>query len=202
MYTPQYQLDDLEEDGKKIIDSFAGEYEYLSNFYPVQIFFRGHWYPTVENAFQSQKDDDEFYQLQFRTSAEILYFHQCINGAHIKFDHIKIYELTPGQAKRAGRKCELKKDWEKIKVPLMDELVDIKFNNPILEKRLLQTDDAILIEGNTWDDQFWGVCGGVGLNMLGKSIMKARRRRQFFKYVYNTDIPILKVNYEKKGKRI
>lgn len=117
-------------------------------------------------------------------------------------DEIKIFELTPGQAKRAGHKGKLREDWEKVRVPLMDELVDLKFYHPALEKRLMNTGAAILVEGNTWGDQFWGVCNGVGQNKLGESLMKARRRRQFFKYVYKTDIPVLKINYEKEGGRI
>ena len=31
-----------------------------------------------------------------------------------------------------------------------------------------------LVEGNTWGDRFWGVCGGVGLNWLGRLLMQVR----------------------------
>ena len=31
-----------------------------------------------------------------------------------------------------------------------------------------------LIEGNVWNDTFWGVCNGKGHNHLGKILMKVR----------------------------
>lgn len=38
----------------------------------------------------------------------------------------------------------------------------------------LATGDAILIEGNTWGDRFWGVCEGFGQNHLGHVLMRVR----------------------------
>jgi predicted NAD-dependent protein-ADP-ribosyltransferase YbiA (DUF1768 family) len=29
-------------------------------------------------------------------------------------------------------------------------------------------------EGNTWNDRFWGVCRGSGLNHLGRILMEVR----------------------------
>ena len=54
-----------------------------------------------------------------------------------------------------------------------------KFSNMMLEKRLLYTQDALLVEGNNWGDKFWGMVmnmNGVfeGLNMLGKILMQIR----------------------------
>jgi predicted NAD-dependent protein-ADP-ribosyltransferase YbiA (DUF1768 family) len=43
---------------------------------------------------------------------------------------------------------------------------------------LLETKDATLIEGNTWGDQYWGVCAGVGENHLGKLLMQIRSELQ------------------------
>jgi hypothetical protein len=34
--------------------------------------------------------------------------------------------------------------------------------------------DARLVEGNTWNDRYWGVCRGVGQNKLGHLLMKLR----------------------------
>jgi hypothetical protein len=202
MYTPQYKVDDLLDEGYEVIDSFTGEYDFLSNFYSHPIFFRGHWYPTTEHAFHSQKNDSELYQVKLRTLAEILYFHQCMNHARVQFDHIKFNELTPGQAKRAGRGVELRKDWEEIKIPLMDEVTDIKFNDPVLGRKLFNTGTAVLIEGNTWGDQFWGTCMGEGRNELGQCLMRKRTKLSFFRYVETTDLETIKHNYEKEGRRI
>ena len=57
----------------------------------------------------------------------------------------------------------------------MQEIVQAKFEqNPVLAKWLLNTGDAKLIEGNTWNDRYWGVCAGIGQNKLGKILMKVR----------------------------
>lgn len=65
---------------------------------------------------------------------------------------------TPGLAKRAGRAVELRKDWEKVKVDIMRDAVELKFAIPELREKLLATGDANFIEGNTWHDNFWGKC--------------------------------------------
>ena len=57
----------------------------------------------------------------------------------------------------------------------MEEALRIKFSNPKLRKALLDTGDEYLEEGNTWGDQYWGVCNGVGKNKLGKLLMKIRQ---------------------------
>jgi ribA/ribD-fused uncharacterized protein len=118
--------------------------------------------PTVEHAFQAWKAKDE---------------------AHIKW---VLAANTPGQAKRRGRQVELRDDWLSIRVAVMDSLLRIKFKplatgspfappfNP-LSVMLVATGDAELIEGNTWNDTFWGVCRGKGENHLGKLLMQIRK---------------------------
>ncbi len=49
-----------------------------------------------------------------------------------------------------------------------------KFQHPELAALLRATDDAELIEGNTWGDTFWGVCKGKGANNLGRMLMEIR----------------------------
>lgn len=57
----------------------------------------------------------------------------------------------------------------------MTEVVEAKFTyNPNLKQMLLDTGDAELVEGNTWNDKYWGVCKGVGQNKLGKILMMLR----------------------------
>ena len=53
-------------------------------------------------------------------------------------------------------------------------LLRIKFSNKRLEHLLLNTEDAILIEGNWWGDKFWGVCRGEGQNWFGHLLMSLR----------------------------
>ena len=43
-----------------------------------------------------------------------------------------------------------------------------------MTRALMDTGDAELIEGNNWNDTFWGVCNNAGENNLGKLLMKIR----------------------------
>lgn len=147
-----------DEDSMKI-DSFSGKYRFLSNFYRCYIEYEGITYPSVEHAYQAAKTLS-------------------------KNERSRIAAMsTPGEAKRAGRQVKLRADWEQVKVAIMLELLRKKFDpdalgayapNETKAAALLATGDAELIEGNTWGDRFWGVCGGVGENMLGKLLMQVR----------------------------
>jgi ribA/ribD-fused uncharacterized protein len=137
---------------KTIIDSFDSKYAFLSNFFPCIIEFDGNDFPSVEHAFQAAKTRD-------------------------KQEQFKIWQAaTPGKAKREGRKVTLREDWEEIKRDYMKEFIHQKFQDEALRKMLLATGDAELIEGNYWNDTYWGVCNGVGQNWLGKILMEERRR--------------------------
>lgn len=74
----------------------------------------------------------------------------------------------------------LRPDWEYIRVDVMTELVRKKFSQEPLRSQLIATGDAELIEGNWWNDTFWGVCNGVGENNLGKILMKVRDEIRYF----------------------
>lgn len=137
----------------RVIDKFENENRFLSNFYPCKswVIYRGVGCPTVENAYQASKTNDY--------------------AVYIKFIHI-----TPGQAKRLGRTIELSYRFNERKVEIMLYLVWRKFyDNKDLRDMLLKTGDAILIEGNTWGDTFWGMCNGKGENWLGRILMTVRK---------------------------
>lgn len=136
------------------IDSFTGEFAFLSNFFPSAIVWGGVSYPTLEHAFQAAKTD------RAEERAKIL---SC---------------PTPGGAKRMGKKVKLRPDWENVKLKVMEELVRQKFADPELKAKLLLTRDRVLIEGNHWNDTFWGVCRGKGRNHLGRTLMKVREELQ------------------------
>jgi N-glycosidase YbiA len=132
------------------IDSFEGTNRFLSNFHPSPMEVEGHTFSNVEAAFQAHKyPRDEWH----------------------KFDG-----LTPGQAKRLGRKGTLPPNWDEEKVNVMSRLLKIKFSDTILKEKLLSTREAELVEGNTWGDTYWGVCAGEGQNMLGKLLMELRKQ--------------------------
>ena len=133
----------------KPITSFRGKNEFLSNMYPCYISYEGKIYPSVEHAFQAAKTLDP---------EERILFQIC-----------ETYRI-----KQLGKSVELRSDWETVKVSVMKELIKTKFSDPILAKKLVDTGDAELVEGNTWGDTFWGVCKSKGENHLGKLLMEVR----------------------------
>ena len=57
----------------------------------------------------------------------------------------------------------------------MEEIIYEKFNQNLdLKAKLLETGNAELEEGNTWGDTCWGICNGIGKNMLGQILMRVR----------------------------
>ncbi len=90
-----------------------------------------------------------------------------------------------GGAKRLGQSIRVRTDWEEIKYQTMVRLILAKFlDHPELAQQLLETGDALLVEGNTWHDNTWGncVCGSRdrpacvawGDNWLGQILMNVR----------------------------
>ena len=137
------------------IESFKGEYAFLSNFHYAPMGAMGLIWPYLENAYQAAKLDPSIPNL---------------NEMRIQFRDCQY----PGLAKNLGRRITKRSDWENIKVPVMRSLLKIKFKDPTLRQKLLTTGDRELIEGNWWRDTFWGVCNGVGENHLGKLLMEIR----------------------------
>lgn len=132
------------------IDSFDGNFDFLSNFFVEE---DG---STVEHLYQASKTLD-------------LGWREAILAAP-----------TPGKAKRLGSKAPLRKDWEQVKVQIMFDLVRKKFKNKTLAIKLIDTFPTELIEGNTWHDNFWGNCScpkcrnKTKSNMLGFILMQIR----------------------------
>lgn len=130
------------------ITIFKGDYFFLSNFYVAPVVYQGIRFENNEAAFQAAKCPERMRDF-------------C--------------GLNPQRAKRLGRHVELRPDWETVKYDVMYQVCKAKFTqNPDLLNKLLATGDAELVEGNTWGDQVWGVCKGVGENHLGKTLMRVR----------------------------
>lgn len=128
---------------------FRNEYNYLSNMYSSPIKLNGLVFGSAEAAFQAYK---------------------CTNLKDV--EHIAT--LSGVEAKRYGRKVELKPDWNTFRLTAMKHVVRQKFiQNPHLAAKLLATTEHIQ-EDNTWNDTFWGVCNGRGQNHLGKILMDVR----------------------------
>jgi predicted NAD-dependent protein-ADP-ribosyltransferase YbiA (DUF1768 family) len=56
----------------------------------------------------------------------------------------------------------------------MYDICKLKFTKHNFAQKLLATGHQELVEGNTWNDIFWGRCRGIGKNNLGKILMKIR----------------------------
>lgn len=136
---------------EKEIKGFDGDYRFLSNFSDANVYFDGMFFFSTENAYQAAKTFDERKRKIFKV-------------------------LSAGQAKKEGRKLEIRSDWEKVKIEVMSVIVFDKFyRNKDLRQKLIETGDKYLEETNDWNDTFWGVCNGVGRNELGKILMKIRK---------------------------
>lgn len=136
---------------------FRGHFRAFSNFsaHPVTIY--GWTFPHGESAFHAQKYVDTDYWVQLQNA-------------------------TPKEAKDLGRSVPIDiREWERDRVGAMKLVVAAKAaQNDILRTLLHDTDDAILVEKNTWHDQFWGDCecpkhaGIVGQSQLGRIWMLQR----------------------------
>lgn len=143
------------------ITEFRGEFAFLSNFYLHPIEYEGRTFGSVEAAFQSAKCLDQEEKAMFTS-------------------------LAPYEAKYVGRRVKLRPDWNEVKDEVMFNLVMSKFNkNPDLKKKLLETGDAELIEGNYWHDNYWGACScrkcanKTKRNQLGKTLSGVRTWLRF-----------------------
>lgn len=135
---------------EQAIKQFRGDFFFLSNFYECPVTYKQLTYTNNEAAFQAQKCTSDSEKIQFT-------------------------KLNPSEAKKLGRRVNLRKDWEAVKVKIMEEIVREKFTqNTELADKLLATGDAYLEEGNTWGDRIWGTVNGSGANRLGVILMQIR----------------------------
>jgi ribA/ribD-fused uncharacterized protein len=151
-------------------DTPDNEWRFLSNFYVGEpIIFGDYVALTGEHLFQAMKARD---------------------GLHFR----KILATpTPSAAKAEGRHLlGLRPDWEKVKYDVMRVVLALKFRLSREEgRRLLATDNALLVEGTHWGDKVWGVAldkvedepgqswhTSPGRNWLGTLLM-ARRAELF-----------------------
>ena len=134
------------------IDQFKGKYIFLSNFYSAPVWMDGKMYSTVEHAYQAAKTMD-----------------------NLERDIIAC-AVTPGKAKQLGNNVRvLRPNWDNVKEAIMLDLLlkkFVPFNN--LAINLMDTYPYQLIEGNDWNDYYWGVCNKRGKNRLGELLMEVR----------------------------
>lgn len=140
-----------------MITYFRNNYWFLSNFYAGEepVWYNGRDYSTAEHAYQSAK------------------------AAHIRDALIIRNAVSPAEAKRLGKKVEMKSGWEDMKDEVMLDILLSKFKDPRLQAKLLATGGEKLVEGNYWHDNYWGSCHcdkckDKGKNVLGELLMEVR----------------------------
>lgn len=170
------------------IRSFRGTNEFLSNFYEAPVVMDATWtpakrweaippetYPTSEHAYQAQKAN-----FLGKSQAEAAALRAQMARAS-----------SPGVAKRiGGGKTAAGDAWRMTssqqavwneptnRVGVMAGVLSRKFQqHPDLAQKLLNTGDAVLVEGNDWGDTFFGVVNstGEGENWLGELLMLTRK---------------------------
>lgn len=177
--------------------SKSHEYGFLSNFWPCLIcsyqfvgrrgfnnnitggirkgvFKHEQWYLSSEHFYQSMKILTPYWNMKNL---------QCPTIMTMEFSKaLSIHRWIanapdPYYAFKAGRSLRKKDgfiqaDFDKIKVDVMRHGLSMKFENPELRQKLLDTDDAILHEDSP-TDMFWGK---KGKDMLGKLLMELREQ--------------------------
>ena len=129
-----------------MISRFRGNYDFLSNFYEHPVTVNGITYRNSEAAFQAQK---------------------CPARAK------EFTGLSGSEAKKLGRKVNIRPNWDLGRLGVMEEVLRAKFSDEELKQKLIATGDQELVEGNCWGDRYWGV-DKTGENNLGKLLMKIR----------------------------
>jgi nicotinate (nicotinamide) nucleotide adenylyltransferase len=135
-----------------MIDKFKGEYDFMSNRFHWRFEWQGLVYGSAEAAFQASKCKEEF---------ERLVFTHC----------------SPDKAALKGKDIVPSHDWEEARFEIMESIIRAKFEqNPILMRRLKETGNRLLINGNNKQETYWGVdlYSWQGENHLGKIIMNIR----------------------------
>jgi ribA/ribD-fused uncharacterized protein len=138
-----------------MIKQFTDEYAWLSNF---KLFEKPFLHDGIE-----YKSNEHFYQAMKTTNKEIR----------------KTISEHPGKGLKAfARSITLRPGWDSLKDDIMEIGLRYKFSeaNPTLRELLIATKNQHIMEGNWWNDTYWGVDlkTNNGRNKLGELLMKIR----------------------------
>lgn len=155
----QYRDPWLAEKFGEFIGFYPREFFVFDNFSSFRVLVDGVLYCTVEHAYQAIK----FLQ----TAPEIA---QQITDCYSAHDAQKI---------AYANKDRQRKDWDDVKLDIMEKLLRLKLEqNPYVKKKLLETGNLIICEDSP-KDSFWGIgANRDGRNELGKLWMKLRSELQ------------------------
>ena len=151
----QYRDRWLREKMDEVIGFYPREFYPFDNFSSFKVEWNGYLFSSVEEAYQvaSFMESDEELVEKIKKS------HSADEAQRIAY------------ANRDKRR----EDWDDVKISIMEELLRLKIEqNPYVKKKLLQTEDYMIVEDSPKDD-FWGWGPNRnGQNNLGKLWMKLR----------------------------
>ena len=131
--------------GYGAIREFRGSHRWLSNFWMEKLTHDGTVWRSAEHAYQAAKTDDRASRKRTHAAA------------------------TPAEAKRLGRRAPMRPGWETVGVDVMERILEAKFEHPELQRKLLATGDAVLVQGNWWGGVASGAsAGGRGGTSSGR----------------------------------
>lgn len=139
----------------KIIDSFTGEFKFLNNAFPCNVEYQAMDCKSAEHAYQMAKMID----------ADSL-------DRNLHMDIADADTIT--KARRLGRSKPVSSGWDQLRLNVMEQILESKFENFELGIQLMLTGDAQLVQGME-NDLFWGQnSAGLGENQMGLLLMKVR----------------------------
>ena len=151
----QYRDTWLAEKMEDVIGFYPREFYALDNFSSFKVEWNGYLYSSLEEAYQAAS---------FMGSDENLV--ETMKKSHSAHEAQKI---------ASENRNKQRADWHDIKLGIMEELLRLKIEqNPYVKKKLLQTEDYLIVEDSP-KDSFWGWGPNRdGVNQLGKLWMKLR----------------------------
>ena len=150
----QYRDTWLSEKMDEVIGFYPRGFYPLDNFSSFKVEKDGYLYASLEEAFQSSLFLPDYPKI----SDKIKKSHSAHEAQKIMFDNIDKVKYSLEE-----------------QVPIMEELLRLKLDqNPYVKKKLLQTQDYLIVEDSP-KDSFWGWGPNRdGENRLGKLWMKLR----------------------------
>lgn len=162
-YSLMLNRDDIINNSESLIDfndaiyfySSQDEFGEFSNFSNFGFEYENKYYKTVEHFYQSMKFEDLSYAEKIRLS----------NSPKIASDLGQSWSYS------------LKETWDVDKLNYMYAGVKAKFDfKEKLQKKLIETEDKLLIENLPYDN-YWGIGkDGLGQNQLGTILMRVREK--------------------------
>jgi len=157
----QYRDTWLSEKMDEVIGFYPREFYPLDNFSSFKVEWNGYLYASLEEAFQAASFIGSNEELVER----VKHSHSADEAQRIAYANLD----------------KQRKDWDIKKLEIMEELLKLKIEqNPYVKKKLLQTDNYLIVEDSP-KDSYWGWGEDrQGENHLGKLWMKLRNEIRNF----------------------